>query len=203
MVFALVYLLLRRLVGWTATSSNEQLDTEVELVVLRHQLKVLRRQMGRPRLRRQDRLFMAAISRVLPRARWAAFGSAPRRSFGGTGSWCGGSGPFGEGPPEAGHRSQARFATSSCGWAGRIPGGVHQDPGRARQARHPGLGDQDPDAAARQWHRSGSPPGRSHLEHVPALPGRRDPRAGLLQLWRRSCFRRSTCCSRSTSRRVG
>ena len=48
MVFALVYLLLRRLVGWTATSSNEQLDTDVELVVLRQQLKVLRRQMGRP-----------------------------------------------------------------------------------------------------------------------------------------------------------
>jgi hypothetical protein len=77
-VFALVYLLLRRLVGWTATSSNEQLDTEVELVVLRHQLKVLRRQMGRPRLRRRDRLFMAAISRVLPRARWAAFVVSPQ-----------------------------------------------------------------------------------------------------------------------------
>src|SRR5919106_461056 len=36
-VFALVYLLLRRLVRLTAISSNEQLDTEVELVVLRHQ----------------------------------------------------------------------------------------------------------------------------------------------------------------------
>ena len=30
---------------------------------------------------------------------------------------------MGEGPPAAGHRSQARFETSSCGWAGRIPGG--------------------------------------------------------------------------------
>ncbi len=43
MVFALVYLLLRRPVRLTATAFNEQLDTEVELVVLRHQLKVLKR----------------------------------------------------------------------------------------------------------------------------------------------------------------
>jgi hypothetical protein len=31
------------------------------LVILRHQLMVLKRQVGRPRLRRRDRLFMAAI----------------------------------------------------------------------------------------------------------------------------------------------
>ena len=78
MVFALVYLLLRRLVQLTATSSNEQLDPEVELVVLRHQLKVIKRKMGRPRLHRRDRLFMAAISRVLPRARCSAFVVSPQ-----------------------------------------------------------------------------------------------------------------------------
>jgi hypothetical protein len=89
-VFALAHLLLRRLVGLTANSSSELLDTEVELLVLRHQLKVRKRQVGHPRLRRRDRLFMAAISRVLPRARWSRSWSAPKRSFGGTGSWCDG-----------------------------------------------------------------------------------------------------------------
>ena len=64
MLFALVYLLLRRVVWLTAGSSNE-LNAEVELVVLRHQLQVLKRQVGRPRLRRRDRVFMAAISRIL------------------------------------------------------------------------------------------------------------------------------------------
>jgi hypothetical protein len=35
-VFALVYLLLRRVVRWFAGSTSELLDGEVELVVLRH-----------------------------------------------------------------------------------------------------------------------------------------------------------------------
>jgi putative transposase len=76
-LFALVYLLLRRLVRSIAGSSNGQMNTEVELVVLRHQLMVLKRQV-RPRLRRRDRLFMAAISRVLPQARWSSFLVSPR-----------------------------------------------------------------------------------------------------------------------------
>ncbi len=78
MFFALAYLLLRRLVRLSIGSSNEQMDTEVELVVLRHQLKVLKRQSGRPRLRRRDRLFLAAISRGLPRARWTSFVVSPQ-----------------------------------------------------------------------------------------------------------------------------
>jgi putative transposase len=77
-LFALVYLLLRRVVGLIAGSSKRQLSTEVELVVLRHQLRVLKRQAGRPQLRRCDRLFMAAISRVLPRARWSSFLISPK-----------------------------------------------------------------------------------------------------------------------------
>jgi hypothetical protein len=43
-----VYLLLRRLVRWIAGSSNDELSTEVELLVLRHQLNVLKRLVGRP-----------------------------------------------------------------------------------------------------------------------------------------------------------
>jgi hypothetical protein len=40
--FALVYLVLRRLLQLFAGSSNELMDTEVELVILRHQLKIRR-----------------------------------------------------------------------------------------------------------------------------------------------------------------
>jgi len=69
--FALVYLLLRWLFQLVARSSDD-LTRDVEVVVLRHQLKVLRRQVGRPHLRRRDRLFMVALSRALPRARWSS-----------------------------------------------------------------------------------------------------------------------------------
>jgi transposase InsO family protein len=46
---------------------------ELEIVVLRHQLAVLRRQTGRPQLTTNDRVFLAAASRLLPRSRWRLF----------------------------------------------------------------------------------------------------------------------------------
>jgi putative transposase len=70
-LFALTYWLLRRTIGWAGSSKAR--TNNVEVLVLRHQLAVLRRQMSRPRLRRRDRLLMVALSRVLPRERWSAF----------------------------------------------------------------------------------------------------------------------------------
>jgi hypothetical protein len=46
---------------------------ELEIVVLRHQLAVLRRQTCRPQLTTKDRVFLAAASRLLPRTRWKSF----------------------------------------------------------------------------------------------------------------------------------
>jgi putative transposase len=77
MLFAVVYLLLRRLVG-LACGSAEDRHNDIEVLVLRHQLAVLRRRVGRPRLRRRDRLFMAELSRVLPRPRWSSFLVSPQ-----------------------------------------------------------------------------------------------------------------------------
>jgi putative transposase len=46
-------------------------------VVLRHQVKVLSRKAGRPRLNRIAKAFLAACSRVVPRHRWGSFIVAP------------------------------------------------------------------------------------------------------------------------------
>src|SRR6266498_2826436 len=69
MLYALLYAVMRRVLRLSGISS----DTEVEVLVLRHELAVLRRQIKRPRLRRRDKLFLSAMRRMLPRERWATF----------------------------------------------------------------------------------------------------------------------------------
>jgi len=50
---------------------------DFEILVLRHELSILRRQAGRPRFEAQDRLLLAALSRMLPRRSWSAFSVQP------------------------------------------------------------------------------------------------------------------------------
>src|SRR5712691_7425103 len=61
------------MLGLAMPRRQDPLSQEAELAVLRHQLKVLRRQMRRPVVRPSDRLFLAAMARLLPRARWGSF----------------------------------------------------------------------------------------------------------------------------------
>src|SRR5215207_6797693 len=69
MLYALLYTIIRRVLRLSGISS----DAEAEVLVLRHELAVLCRQIKRPKLRRRDRLFLSAMSRMLPRERWPAF----------------------------------------------------------------------------------------------------------------------------------
>jgi putative transposase len=75
MLFALLYLLVRRLLG---ASHRVDRQRDIEILVLRHQLKVLRRQVKRPRLERSDRVLLAAASRALQRSPWSSFLVSPQ-----------------------------------------------------------------------------------------------------------------------------
>jgi putative transposase len=69
----LAYLSLCRSIQLLALLARGDAAKDLEILVLRHQLTVLRRQTPRPKLELADRALLAAISRVLPRARWSCF----------------------------------------------------------------------------------------------------------------------------------
>jgi hypothetical protein len=74
---SLIYLVLRQMLAVVMLSWRSQEFKELEIVILRHELAILRRQVGRPAHRPADRAFLAAASRFLPRTRWCAFCATP------------------------------------------------------------------------------------------------------------------------------
>jgi putative transposase len=63
------YVIARRLVGGLALPARSDAAKEAEILLLRHQLAVLQRQVGRPRLTWADRVLIAALALRLPPAR--------------------------------------------------------------------------------------------------------------------------------------
>ena len=78
MILSVFYLFLRWVLRLFTWPSACEISKDVEITVLRHQLKVLRRQVARVALRPRDRAFLAAASRILPRERWASFLVTPQ-----------------------------------------------------------------------------------------------------------------------------
>jgi putative transposase len=69
----LAYLTLCRSVQLLVLLARSDPTKDLEILVLRHQLTVLRRQTPRPKLEPADRALLAAVSRILPRTRWSCF----------------------------------------------------------------------------------------------------------------------------------
>jgi putative transposase len=70
MVLSFLYWSLRRLLELVVLRFRSERDKEIEILVLRHQLRVLERQVARPQLTQADRALLAALGRMLPRQAW-------------------------------------------------------------------------------------------------------------------------------------
>jgi putative transposase len=69
-VVSFVYWSLRRLLELVVLRFRSEREKEIEILLLRHQLRVLERQVVRPELTQADRAVLAAFSRVLSRPVW-------------------------------------------------------------------------------------------------------------------------------------
>ena len=71
MIFSVVYFLTRRMLGCLKSVAWREASKDAKLLVLWHENAVLRRQIGRVRYQPTDRLWLTALSRLIPRRRWA------------------------------------------------------------------------------------------------------------------------------------
>jgi putative transposase len=77
LVWSFAYLAVRNLFALVWLLARPRRSKELEILVLRHELAILRRQARQPTLTRADRGLLAALSRSLPRVAWAGFSVKP------------------------------------------------------------------------------------------------------------------------------
>ena len=77
MLLALIYALVRLLLDRLLVRGRPEMSLQLEVLLLRHQLRVLQRQAKHPHWQLAHRLVLAALRRRLPRSVWASFLVSP------------------------------------------------------------------------------------------------------------------------------
>jgi len=122
MALSFLYVAFVRILDLLRLSRHDNEELAVEVVMLRHEVAVLRRQVARPALRPSDRALLAGLSRLLGRRRWGGSSSNPRPCFGGIGTWSGVSGPTLT--AQVDEAFPPVLSRSSFDWRERIPAGA-------------------------------------------------------------------------------
>jgi putative transposase len=176
MTLRLLYLLFCQVLRWLALLARSSAAKDAELLMLRHEVMVLRRQVSRPRVDWADRAVLAGLARLLPRPTWHGLFVGPATAAGLAArpgptplelpapAW----------PPGAGGRASR---------AGAAAGQGEPDlglPSHPRRAVPPGLQGQDRgqhrlDHPALRWRRSRTDAVGGLLAAVPASPGKGVP----------------------------
>jgi putative transposase len=156
----IAYVLACRILGLVVVLARRDQATAAEMLVLRHENAVLRRQVRRVWYEPADRAWFAALARIVSRRRWSeVFPVTPATLL----AWrCRLAAKkydtkrAAQARPPSGHPEYQ--ATGAAPGAGESAMGPSPDPGRAAETRHRRgaihrLGD-----PARCWHRSGAPP---------------------------------------------
>jgi len=174
-ILSFLYWAIRRLLELLVLCRRGDRAKELEILVLRHELHVLRRQVARPRIGAADRALLAAFSRVLPRARQQSLLVQPATVL----RW---------------HRELVRRRWT---YPGRLPGrpplaaqtrrlvlrlatesdlGIQADPRRTRRARDPAVAERRLEHSPPPRHRAGTKTCELELGGVSASAGDWDHR---------------------------
>jgi putative transposase len=76
-LWAFAFIAISRLLQLVFLAIRSEREKNIELLILRHEIAVLRRQVSRPAYEPADRALLAALSRLLPRSFWCCFTVTP------------------------------------------------------------------------------------------------------------------------------